>query len=243
MAPDFGGKPWSWFHHLAVETALASTPGSTVRIWVGHEPSGDWWNATKQLVELVRIEPPQEIYRRPLCHPAHIADVVRLQALRDHGGTYIDSDVWSLRSFDELDHGGRGFWMGRQGRRYGLCNATMGGQAGSAFARRWLEAYRQFRSKGHDAYWDEHSVRLPLQLASMNPSKIQVFPPTHFFDPLWTDIRNVFRSSSSRPRLESAWSVHLWESKTWDWLSQLSPKTLDRRSEIFRRLASLGVLS
>jgi len=239
MTPDFGGKPWSWVHHTAVECAKAANPGAEVWLWYEHEPSGKWWDATAAIVRHCRIEAPESIHGRPLVHPAHRADVVRLQALEQFGGAYIDADVWCLRPFEELAHGG--FLMGWQGRGYGLCNATMIAEAGSPFVARWLAEYASFRSKGHDRFWDEHSVRLPRKLARKHPNEITTVPTAAFFDPDWNTVHEVFQVGR-QPRLNLAWSCHLWESKTWAWLQNMTPETIDRGSEIARRLNSLGVL-
>lgn len=237
MAPDFGGKPWSWIHHVAVETAARVNEPSQIIFWHEHEPTGEWWDRSRPYLTLRKIEAPREIFGRPLIHPAHRADVVRLQALLEHGGTYVDCDVWSLRPFANLEHGG--FWMGRQGRSYGLCNATMGGDPGAAFAAAWLDCYQTFRSQGRDNYWDEHSVRLPLQLAAKIP--LTVFPDKYFFHPSWGKIHRIFKPNAN-DLLRASYSVHLWESICWDWLQHLSPDAINRRSEMGRRLQEMGVL-
>ena len=243
MAEDFGGKPWSWFHHISVMSAQAANPGAELVLWYEHEPSGDWWRASRPHLTLCKIAAPREIHGRPLVHPAHRADVVRLQVLLEHGGTYIDSDVWCLRPFADLEH--VGWWMGRQGDRYGLCNATIGGDPGSEFAQAWLAEYEWFRSEGRDKHWDEHSVRLPLDLAKRHPNAITIYPPTSFFSPLWGRLRQIFRATRRQPMrkvLQQSYSVHLWESICWQWLSRLRPKGIPKDSEIGSRLRELGVL-
>jgi hypothetical protein len=243
MAPDFGGKPWSWFHHLSVLSAVAANPGAELLFWYEHEPDGQWWRASRPHLTLCPIEAPREIFGRPLVHPAHRADVVRLQVLLEHGGAYVDSDVWCLRPFANLEHGG--WWMGRQGDDYGLCNATMGGDRGARFAELWLAEYRSFRSAGRDEHWDEHSVRLPLRLAAGRPDLVTIYPPTVFFAPLWGKLRTVFKVPNHRrtkPLLADSYSVHLWESICWPWLSKMRPGNISRQSEIGSRLRELGVL-
>lgn len=243
MAPDFGGKPWSWIHHMSVVTAAAVNKGARIMFWHEHEPTGQWWEASRPYLTLRKIAAPTEVFGRPLVHPAHRADVVRLLVLLEHGGVYLDADVWCLRPFSEIEHGG--FWMGRQGDAYGLCNATMGGDAGARFAREWLDLYRSFRSAGRDSHWDEHSVRLPLRLAAEIPDSVTVLPPDRLFAPLWGRLRRVFVSARGRPVsavLQNSYSVHLWESICWNWLSRLTPQRIDRKSEIGGRLVELGVL-
>lgn len=244
MAADFGGKPWSWIHHVSVLTAAAANPGAEILFWYEHKPSGPWWDATRPHLTLCPIEAPRQIHGRPLVHPAHRADVLRLQLLEQYGGTYVDSDVWCLRPFPQPE--ACGFWMGRQGEKYGLCNATMGANANAMFPALWLSRYKTFRSQGRDQYWDEHSVRLPLALARENPDLLTIYPPDAFFAPLWGRLRHVFSAPRpGRPRqkfLGHSYSVHLWESICWGWLSRLGPRRIPARSEIGIYLHELGVL-
>jgi len=245
MAADFGGKPWSWIHHAAVLSAARVNRPRQILFWHEHEPTGEWWDASRPYLTLRKISAPTEVFGRPLLHPAHQADVVRLEALIEHGGVYMDSDVWCLKPFADLEH--CGWWMGRQGKDYGLCNATMGGEAGAAFAARWLDAYRSFRSEGRDRYWDEHSVRLPLELAREHPDEITIFGPDYFFSPLWGRLGEIFRAPMRNRRpprrcLAESYSVHLWESRCWSWLRKLHPGSIKRGSEIAERLQEIGVL-
>lgn len=242
MARDFGGKPWSWFHHMAVVLAAKVNDPPDILFWHEHEPTGQWWRKSRKYLTLRKIKAPAEIHGRPLVHPAHKADVVRLLALLECGGVYIDSDVWCLRPFSELAHAG--FWMGRQGPRYGLCNATMGGQAGSAFVRAWLETYATFRSTGRDRFWDEHSVRVPLRLSRHHKDGLTIYPPNYFFAPLWGRLGEIFRPGlrPSQRHLSASYSVHLWESVAWDYLRHLKPGSIHPESEIGRRLEELRVL-
>jgi len=243
MNADYGGKPWSWVHHMAVVTAAAVNDPKRILFWHEHEPTGHWWEQSRPFLTMKKITAPREIHGRELVHPAHRADVVRLEALIDHGGVYIDADVWCLKPFASIEH--RGFWMGRQGPSYGLCNATMGGTKGSPFAKRWLAEYATFRSRGRDQYWDEHSVRLPLKLARKHRDEITIFPQSYFFSPLWRDLGRIFRPGAAArgyPRLVESYSVHLWESIAWDFLKRLGPDRVPCDSEIGARLAEIGVL-
>lgn len=240
MAPDFGGKPWSWIHYQSVRTAAVVNRPTKILFWYEHEPRGRWWDAARPYLTLRKIEAPREIHGRELVHPAHRADVVRLRALHEHGGVYLDSDVWCLKPFADLD--APGFWMGRQGDSYGLCNATMGGKRRAPFVKRWLASYATFRSTGRDKFWDEHSVRVPLQLANENPNELTIYPPGYFFAPLWGRLPRVFRRRRGEPLLDQSYSVHLWESICWGWLSRLNPNRIDPRSEIGERLAEIGCL-
>lgn len=239
LVPDFGGKPWCYAHYIAIRSAVVVNAPTHVHFWYEHEPTGEWWEKTRPYLTLHKIKAPNSIFDRPLKHPAHKADVIRLQKLHEYGGVYLDIDVWCLKPFADITH--CGFWMGKQGTiNYGLCNATMGGAAKSPFVARWLEQYRTFRSRGRDEFWDEHSVRLPLKLAARYKKEITILPHDALFWPDWNYIHKVFQANDNW--LANAYSVHLWETYSYEWLSKLTPETINRDSEIAQRLAAINVL-
>src|SRR5262245_49217802 len=102
MAPDFGGKPWSLVHYVCARSAVTVLRPGRAFPYSAYEPSGPWWEATRSLLEPVRIEAPTAIFGNPLLHPAHRADVVRLEKLIEHGGIYLDCDVLVRRDFGPL---------------------------------------------------------------------------------------------------------------------------------------------
>jgi mannosyltransferase OCH1-like enzyme len=117
-----------------------------------------------------KVAAPTEVFGRPLLHVANRADVLRLRALLDHGGIYLDADVFVHRDFDDLL--GHSAVMGLEGqgeREEGLCNAVILAEPGAPFLTRWFEEYRHFRSRGRDEFWNEHSVKLPLRLMREHP--------------------------------------------------------------------------
>lgn len=239
LVPDFGGKPWCYAHYMSVRSVVAVNKPERVHFWYEYEPVGAWWEQTKPYLTLHQIEAPKDIFGRALVHPAHKADVIRLQKLLEYGGVYLDIDVWCLKPFAEIAH--CGFWMGKQGtQEYGLCNATMGGNPGAPFVTKWLAQYKTFRSKGRDKYWDEHSVRLPGKLARQYPNDITLLPHDRLFWPDWNHIHEVFQKPGGW--LTNAYSVHLWETYSYEWLSQLTPETLNYDSELVRLLVAGNVL-
>ncbi len=223
MSPDFGGKPWSLVHHICVSSAIAHIKPDKVRVAYAHEPTGPWWDLTRKMVTPVRIEAPTEILGRPLYHVARKADVVRLQALIEHGGIYLDADVLVQRSFDNLlDHS---TVLGQEGigAEHGLANAVILAEPQAPFLRRWMAEYSSFRSAGRDAYWNEHSVRLPLRLAAEHPEEITVLDHTAFFWPTWTKPHLAWMFRSNKPiALDRTYANHLWEGRAWQDLRKLT---------------------
>ncbi len=261
MAPDFGGKPFSLVHYLAIRSAAVLNDPVDILFHYQYEPRGEWWERIKPQLTLNKIVVPEKIFGNPLHHVAHKADVVRLQMLQDHGGIYLDLDTISIKPLKGLlDHS---FVIGeelktaykpknwRQALKYrlglmkknkgtttGLCNAVLLSEKNSAFVTRWLEEYKSFRSKGHDKYWSEHSVEVPGQLAAENKFPVTILSPQAFHYPLYdkTGLKQLFEELHPFPE---AYLHHLWESFSWDlYLSQLTPekiKTVDTTYHLIAR--------
>jgi hypothetical protein len=227
MAPGLGGKPWSLVHYACVRSAIERIKADEVFFYFQYEPKGLWWDLTRNLVNLVKVEAPTEIFGRPLIHPAHRADVLRLEKLLQHGGIYLDCDVFVHRPFDDLL--GNSAVLGEEvvqdaaGRI--LCNAVILAEPGAPFLRAWYEEYRSFRSHGYDQFWDEHSCRIPMRLAGEIPEALTILPPDAFFRPGTSpaDIALLFEPGGHIDST-SAYANHLWESIGWKrYLEELTP--------------------
>ena len=70
-----------------------------------YPPSGFYWDEFVRNVEeeegtkleMRRVRDVTEIYGNPVLHFAHKADVIRLEALKETGGVYLDVDVLITR--------------------------------------------------------------------------------------------------------------------------------------------------
>jgi Glycosyltransferase sugar-binding region containing DXD motif len=226
MSSDFGGKPWSLIHHVCLKSAVERIKPTDVHFYCEFEPAGPWWELSRRMVTVERIKAPREIFGNPLHHAAHRADVIRLEKLLACGGIYLDADVFVHGSFDDLlSHG---TVLGEQrvsGDIIGLCNAVILAEAHAPFIERWYSEYRSFRSMGRDKYWDEHSVRVPLQLSKQLPDCITVLPHYAFFWPTYKpeDLALIFKSAAPID-ISRAHATHLWETPAWDqYLEHLTP--------------------
>jgi SAM-dependent methyltransferase len=227
MAADFGGQPWSLVNYVCVKSAVEQLNPSKVYFWCEYVPKGQWWRLTEGMVEVLQIRAPVEISGNPLLHPAHRADVVRLEKLIELGGIYLDADVFVHRDFDDLLHHRvvMGKEVVRQGET-GLCNAVILAESGASFLCRWHEAYKTFRSRGRDEFWSEHSVGLPMRLASQFPDEITTLPPSAFFSPSWSEvgIERIFNSVEPIPSV-GRYANHLWAGIAWEkYLEGLTPR-------------------
>ena len=260
MAPDFGGKPFSLVHYLSVKSAVELNKPMAVYLHYQYEPQGEWWERARPVLTLNKITAPDSFMGRPLFHVAHKADVVRLQTLKESGGIYLDLDTISVKPLtDLLDHS---FVIGqelkaayvpknwRQRLKYkmgltkktspgatGLCNAVLLSEMNSDFVNRWLNEYKTFRSKGRDKYWNEHSVRVPEQLAAQYPGSIIKLSPYAFYFPLYdtAGLRSMFGEVKEFPE---AYLHHLWESFSWEnYLSKLTVEGIMKQDTTYNLIA------
>jgi Glycosyltransferase sugar-binding region containing DXD motif len=251
MAADFGGRPFSLSHYLAIKSAAEVNKPDAIFFHYEFEPTGEWWEKIKPLLTLNKVTAPESFMGQPLYHVAHKADVVRLQALKETGGIYLDLDTICVKPLHELlDHS---FIIGqelkaeyipknwRQKIKFairkklnaegvdtvnGLCNAALLSEKDSVFVNLWLNTYSSFRSKGRDKYWNEHSVIVPIKLAKENPGAITLLGPYAFHYPLYDQpgLQSMFEKVTDFP---GAYLHHLWESFSWDdHLSRLTVKDI-----------------
>ena len=196
---------------------------------------------------------------QPLYHVAHKADVVRLQALKETGGIYLDLDTISVKPLTSLlDHS---FVIGQELKASldpknwrqrlklklglkrakrgstGLCNAVLLSEKNSDFVNLWLEEYKTFRSKGRDKYWNEHSVQVPEKLGKQHPDLIMKLEFYAFHYPLYDayGLRAMFEEVHEFPQ---AYLHHLWESFSWDnYLSLLTVEGIKKHDTTYNLIA------
>lgn len=180
MDEQFGGKPFSYIHYLAVRSALAVNKPDQVVLHYAFEPHTEWWEAVKPYVVLDRVRPPLEVFGKPLRHFAHRSDILRLEILRSEGGIYLDADVFCIRPLAQLRH--HSLVMGVE-LNQGLCNAVILSEPNAPFLDLWIESYRDFDQE----LWNYHSVLLPYRLAQAYPHLINVVDEYAFFFPLYDD--------------------------------------------------------
>ena len=259
MAPDFGGKPFLLVHYLSVKSAVELNKPSAAYFHYQYEPEGEWWEKAKPLLTLNKVTAPESFMGRPLYHVAHKADVVRLQALKETGGIYLDLDTISVKPLtDLLNHS---FVIGqelkpaytpknwRQRLKYklglikvkdgatGLCNAVLLSEKNSDFVNLWLDEYKSFRSTGRDKYWNEHSVQIPERLVAQHTEMITKLSPYAFHYPLYdaAGLKSMFDETKEFPE---AYLHHLWESFSWDnYLSQLTIERIRTEETTYNLIA------
>ncbi|GAA6040149.1 hypothetical protein JCM8097_002054 [Rhodosporidiobolus ruineniae] len=251
LSPTFGGKPFNFIHYLCLMSALTHLKPEVIYFHHVYPPETWYWRRFvlevertegRTRLEMVRERDVTEVFGNPVEHFAHKADVLRLEALRDYGGVYLDIDVLVIKDLAPLYR--HEVVMGMESQPNldpklppsGLCNAVILAKPYSSFVSRWIDSYRTFNKSS----WAKHSVTTPWDLARAYPTEITVLNKFAFFWPIWDDdslrmvhrsLSNVFHSPSSlAPTYDTAFTYHLWESVAYDrYLSPYDPERIDYR--------------
>ena len=214
MTSDFGGKPFHLIHNIAIRSAHATLKPEKMYMYCKYEPENNvHWEGIRHLVEIVKVEPPTEIFGNRILHYAHQSDIVRLTKLIELGGIYLDCDTLCLKPFDDLLT--EKFVMATQVNR-GLCNAIMLSEKESEFGKIWYNEYKSFNHQ----HWDQHSVILPEVLSQKYPNLITKLDSSAFFIPDCNDkeIPKIYEQYVDR---SNGYSIHLWEHVSWTYIQHI----------------------
>ena len=255
-------------YYLAVESARVINQPQEIIFHFNREPVGEWWERIKPSLTLHQMEAPVSFMGRRITHPAHQADVVRLQALYEVGGIYLDLDTICVKPLSAFYT--NQMVMGlelkapyvpknkRQEIKYKirkalgfvkpyreesiLCNGVILAEKNSAFIKLWMDTYKTFRSKGRDKFWNEHSSVIPAKLAAEHQQLITVAGPRCFHYPLYTKegLHSMFEAVTPFPE---SYIHHVWESFSWnDYLSKLTVEGIQSIDTTYH-LAARKILS
>lgn len=232
-----GGRTWKLHHYLSTKSAHARSGVDKICMWVDKEPEGEWWDRTKELVELNYVEPPTEIFGKPITEQAHKSDVLRLQILIEYGGIYVDTDTIFVKPFTTLLN--NKFVLGEQNVNgaEGLCPAVILSEKNSMFGQMWLAGFEQSFGGGAPGSptWCTHSVQYPRWLATQIPDEVTLLNHEAFFWPLYhqTHMEVLFEQEHTFP---NAYSHHLWESSGKKYLDNLTIDYIKNNNTTFTNL-------
>lgn len=194
--------------YLAVASASTVLRPKVIYIHCLYSPGGFFWDLVSSVVEVRRVHDIDSIFGNPITHYAHKADIVRLRALLEFGGIYLDLDIISLAPFDHLLNSS--IVMGQEGvnGKEGLCNAVIIAAKDSKLLQIWYNSYVSF----NDSQWNYHSVVLPKKLAVLYPQEMTILSHRSFFWPMWdpNGLDSIYRTYKYDYKDNLA--VHLWDS-------------------------------
>ncbi len=203
LTPDFAARPWSLVHHACVRSAIERIRPDMVRFHYRHEPSGPWWDATRPLVDPVRIG-------------AEVTDALsaRLEPLVDEGGIFLEPDVLVQRNFDPLLEFGTVLGVENVGADARLGTGVILAERGAPFLLRWLESLAGSGGRQPGA----------MKLAPQPADGVRILPFTAFHWPLGVEEHLEWVFETTHPIIPPhAFVRRLWLARAWPYLAGLTP--------------------
>ena len=214
--------PFVFFNYITMLAARRHLRPSKLIVHYDQEPNTTWWHRAKHDPEidmvLVQTRAVERIFNRTVDNHSHRSDVIRLEAMMEYGGIYLDIDVLVLRSFGPLLNLSDVVMAHENDDLTIACNAVIISKRNAAFIRRWYDAYQSF----NQSCWACHSVVLPGKLAAMYPNEIRVLPTRTFFRPGWNE-RDIFLQANGYD-FSANYATHLWNSLNNVLLAELTPE-------------------
>lgn len=228
--------PFGLVHAIAIATAARNGHFDTIRFVCERVPTGKWWKSVENLVEIVTTKAPTRVFGVALKHPSHVADVMRLDQMRQVGGTFLDLDVITLGDFSDFLCYPCTLGVQRlsNGDICGLGCAVVICHASSEFVESWYMGYdphqsrwEGFRSSGDDEHWSEMSTRYPFMLANLMPEQVHTVKSDIFYPYSWDNpgLVQLFQESGClNPETKC---LHLWQKNSWErYLKNLTPSEI-----------------
>ena len=170
------------------------------------------------------IEAPTEVFGNPITYVQHQADVVRILALKEHGGFYAESDMLIVKPFEDwLD---KEFVIGKTNKKR-IAIGLIGASIDNPIIKEWYDGYDDFsggKYRGHKyyqslergsaekeeqlQYWIYNSITKLNEILSRHPEAsilekpAMYFPANHF-----SEFRPFMNTEMDLPE---AYAHHLW---------------------------------
>ena len=203
-------RPFAFMEWLAVVSARKKIKPDKITVYTNGEQDSCWWRRALPYIEhqLIYTLPGAAVLNgAQMTHLAHKADFFRVMILYENGGIYMDSDIFTLNSFDPLLH--HQVVLGEQ--CHGPVNvALMMAQTHSCF----ICKFAHLSCKKYDGVWTTHSVKALTSLVETVDKKedILVLPwEKGFFPMCWNPegIDQLYKKDFSG-NTSNIYSVHLF---------------------------------
>ena len=246
-------EPMHVVHYLCLESCRRVYRPDTILFHYRHEPHGHLWERIRPYLDLRQIGETSNIFdirryadteeghyiQKAGWQYAHEADVIRLQALLEHGGVYADMDTLFIQPMPEALYK-HDFVMGEEAPlpgpggvlRPSLCNAVMLSRPAAAFGQRWLTRMVEV----FDGTWSRHSCQEAAHLWQDMPDSVHVVPDRYFYrhPPTRSGLKGLFETVDLD--LHEVYSMHLWAHLWWDaWRTDFTPFHAGLIDEVFIR--------
>ncbi|ORY25479.1 hypothetical protein BCR39DRAFT_288748 [Naematelia encephala] len=163
---------------------------------------------------------------------AHKSDVIRILALREYGGIYMDMDLFAVKPFDDLMYAPATMALQRKAGYDYFCNAFIMAERRSRFMDLWWQSYEHF----DHTIWDWNSGAKPFMIAKAFSDDIQALNGSAIFSPLWTDAAKPLVDNDIDFREDGHYAYHGWHRSAVDLFDSLNPRAIREVDTSFNRL-------
>ncbi|XP_052806612.1 uncharacterized protein LOC128235861 [Mya arenaria] len=183
----FGDMELKYFNFLSLMSALRFQQPCLIIVHGPTLPHGPYWDHFLHLappIVHVARERPTQAFGQPLFAKEHASDLMRIEALMEYGGIYLDFDELLLRPLHPLRK-----YPYTQGHEM---HFSMGSQLVMAardapFLRMWYYGYRD----DYRRIWAYNALWVPNTLAKKHPDLIHV-EGYNFTRPSWKNVKLIF---------------------------------------------------
>ena len=231
---DKQNSSFTFFNYLVFLAARRHIRPTKLFVHYYREPNTFWWNQTKHDTEidptLLKVRLVDKVFNRSVDHPAHRADVIRLEVMLQYGGIYLDTDTVCIRSFNPLLNLNDVVLAYETDNKNLIGTAVFLAKRNAAFIRRWYDAYQSFDGK----CWTCHSVTLAGKLAPYYLNEVTVLPTETFYRPSWNEGKKLFDSNDYD--FSRNYAVHLWNSINKHHLTKVEPDSILNGNHTFEKI-------
>ncbi|KAL4226675.1 hypothetical protein ACF0H5_014655 [Mactra antiquata] len=184
----FGKHEFKFINFLSFLSVHKYQKPCMIMLHADKVPKGPLWVYFLQISPLVvhvHRKQPKKIFKKKIAFVEHKADVAKLEALKEYGGIYLDTDQVLLKSLNKFRNNDATI-----GLDYGTAaaNSIVLAKKNAIFIKLWYETYRTFtRTDGN-----KHSQDTPYRLAEKHRSLVMVardilsFPNAHQLTSLYS---------------------------------------------------------
>ncbi len=215
---NIGPREFNLLHYLSIMSAYKQNNPSKIYIYCDtYQKNNIYWELLKNIVTIVKINPPSFHKGIPLESYHYKADIIRMEKLLEKGGIYMDLDVLSLKPLTcFLDNNiVLGAEMASDSETTdineftSITNAVILTESNNKFIKDW---FSQIADNLTGKPWAYHAVCLPKNILLKKNYDVTLVPKKSFM-PFCFRYDYIFKQEMKykRKELVDSYTIHLWE--------------------------------
>ncbi|KAL3853266.1 hypothetical protein ACJMK2_016821 [Sinanodonta woodiana] len=186
----FGKMNFGFTHFLSFLSVFKIQKPCLILLHADYVPQGSLWKYFLQIapnIVHVQRKQPKKIYKTKIPSIEHRADIAKLDALKEYGGIYLDTDEIILKSLDIFRKFEATVSLEQNGT---VANSLIMARRNAPFIKLWMESYRTYtRADG-----SKHSNMVPFQLARNSKNRVHI-AENLFATPNSKDLHKIYRDN------------------------------------------------